>query len=96
MTIQAPIRFTNRTALPRALIVRRPGDESWNFAVNEIVDFGDTLAIINGCTRSAAGRRLYEIELLGNDYGRPYRVLRAEGPEAGPAVWFDGGRIAQR
>ncbi|NKK31586.1 hypothetical protein E0H42_30610 [Rhizobium leguminosarum bv. viciae] len=80
MTIHTPISHSNRTALPRALLGRRPTRvyiaADFRFAVGDSVSFHDYVAIVMARSRSMFGRELYYIQLINGDMaGRPFRTV---------------------
>ncbi|MBX5239367.1 hypothetical protein [Rhizobium sp. NLR22b] len=80
MTIHAPISHADRSLLPRALLGRRPTRvyhaKEFRFAAGDTVSFGENLAIVMTCSRSAMGREIYDIQLITGDMaGRPFRTV---------------------
>lgn len=63
---------TERIALPRRLVGRRP---AFRFAIGETVSSGDMLAVVLDRRRTSAGREMYDVRVLGADYGRPHRTF---------------------
>ncbi len=62
----------DRTLLPRALVRRRP---AFAFKVGQTVSSGDLIAVVTDRRRSAAGREIYNVAVVGADYGRPQRTF---------------------
>ncbi len=62
----------DRTLLPRALVRRR---SAFAFKLGQRVSSGDLIAVVTDRRRSAAGRELYDVAVLGADHGRPRRTF---------------------
>lgn len=52
---------------------RRVIHAPWSFNVGDAVRSGDLTAIVLSRRRTAMGRELYHVWVMGNSYGRPYR-----------------------
>lgn len=62
----------DRTLLPRALVRRR---SAFAFQMGQTVSSGDLIAVVTNRRRSAAGKELYDVAVLGADHGRPRRTF---------------------
>jgi hypothetical protein len=60
--MNAPVRLRPSTELP------------FRFTVGEEVRLGDMRAVVSERLRSATGREIYNIEVQGEDFGRPHRT----------------------
>lgn len=56
---------------------RRVYRASWKFEIGTEVSCGEMHAVVLARSRSAVGRESYDVELIGETYGRPYRVMSA-------------------
>ncbi|MET4687439.1 hypothetical protein ABIA20_003897 [Sinorhizobium fredii] len=76
MTVHVRPGTIDRTALPRRLVGRSP---IFRFDVGQMVSSGDMIAIVTDRRRSEAGRELYNVQVMGADYGRPHRMFLGDG-----------------
>ncbi|WP_139793185.1 hypothetical protein [Ensifer aridi] len=65
-----------RIQLPRRLVGRRP---SFRFEIGDRVCSGELVAIVADRRRTIAGREMYDVQVLGADYGRPHRTFLGDG-----------------
>lgn len=73
MTTHATVKNSDRTALPRALLGRRP---SFHFSIGQTVDFYGRPAVIMGRSLSSMGHESYNIAIACAE--RPHRIVRGE------------------
>lgn len=79
MTTHAPIKNSDRTALPRALLGRRR--PSFRFKIGQTVRAADMTALVEGRSRTSKGVEMYDLRIVGKDYGRPFRTFRGDALE---------------
>jgi len=72
MTAHVRPETIERIALPRRLVGRRP---SYRFGIGQMVASGDMLAIVTDRRRTVAGGEMYDVQVLGANYGRPHRTF---------------------
>jgi hypothetical protein len=98
MTTHRPIGNAERSLLPRALLARpcvpvtpptisgrprRTYYARWKFKVGQAVTLGPMDAVVISRSRTAMGRQLYQIAVIGEDYGRPCRYVLGSALTAG-------------
>ncbi|MEY9629912.1 hypothetical protein [Sinorhizobium fredii] len=76
MTAHVRPETIDRIALPRRLLGRRP---AYRFAIGQLVASGDMLAIVTERRRTAACGEMYDVTVIGADYGRPHRTFLGDG-----------------
>lgn len=54
---------------------RRVYFADWKYEVGQEAEFGEMSVVILGRQRTAMGRQLYHIRIVGECAGRPYRVV---------------------
>jgi len=70
---KAPV---DRIILPRSLVGRRRVYTcSWRYEVGQLMKLGMLPAVISARRRTAMGRELYTLEIIGEDYGRRTRQI---------------------